>query len=470
MPDLVPVAVETRALRGASAVDLYARASSGADPFLLESCQRGRLGRYSFLGADPFLVLTIRDEGAEIARRDGGPERAPGGFAALRSLLAKYRAAPAADLPPLACGAVGFLSYHALHLFESIDARPADDLGFPAARFAFYDRVVAIDHERDVLHLLAVPTPEDDDVAAKLASLRAALARAPPRTDATGPARPTDVVPQMSRARFVEMVRRAKAWIREGDIYQANLAQRLSVPARDDPLAVYRRLRAVNPSPFAGLLSTREGALVSSSPERLVSLRGDLAETRPIAGTRPRGRTEAEDAALEAELRANEKERAEHVMLVDLARNDLGRVSRYGTVRVPERETVERYSHVMHLVSNVEGRLRDGLGAPELLAALFPGGTITGCPKIRAVEVVNALEPVARGPYTGSMGYVSFTGDADWNIVIRTAILARGRYHAYAGAGIVADSVPEREYEETLAKAQAMLLALEGRRTVEVRP
>ena len=253
------------------------------------------------------------------------------------------------------------------------------------------------------------------------------------------------------------MVLRAKELIAAGDIYQANLSQRFSAPLREEPWSLYRRLMEINPSPFAAFADFGPFQIVSASPERLFRVNGDLLETRPIAGTRPRGATAVENARLRRELLLNEKERAEHLMLVDLERNDLGRVCRYDTVRVDDLMALEEYSHVIHIVSNVRGRLQPGTGLRRLLAALFPGGTISGCPKIRCLEVIDALEPVRRHFYTGSLGYISASGEIDLNILIRTAVVTGGQVHVQAGAGIVADSDPGREYEETLHKAQALL-------------
>ena len=259
------------------------------------------------------------------------------------------------------------------------------------------------------------------------------------------------------------MVRRAKEYITAGEIYQANLSQRFSAPLAEEPWVLYRRLMEINPSPFAAYADFGPFQIISASPERLLRVQGDRAETRPIAGTRPKGKTAVETARLRRELLLNEKERAEHLMLVDLERNDLGRVCRYDTVEVDDLMGLEEYSHVIHIVSNVRGRLRQGTGFRDLAAALFPGGTISGCPKIRCLEVIDELEPVRRNFYTGSLGYLSYTGDMDLNILIRTAVAVEGQVYMQAGAGIVADSDPGREYEETLHKAQALLEAVSVR-------
>ncbi|MDE3118855.1 MAG: anthranilate synthase component I family protein, partial [Nitrospirota bacterium] len=299
----------------------------------------------------------------------------------------------------------------------------------------------------------------------RLAELDARLSVPAPRLDA--PMLEADAIrPGQSQAEYMARVGQVQNYIRTGDIYQANLSHRFTIDLNqcraiaEQGAALYRRLRQVNPSPFAGLFTFDDFCLVSSSPERLVRLQGRQVDTRPIAGTRPRGRDLAEDRRLAEDLLTNQKERAEHVMLVDLERNDLGRVCRYGSVRADEFMVVERYSHVSHIVSNVTGELRDGLDAFDLVPAVFPGGTITGVPKIRCMEIIEELEPVRRGPYTGSLGYLSWSGDMDLNIIIRTLVLTKGRGYLQVGAGIVADSEPAREYEETLFKAEALLKAL----------
>jgi anthranilate/para-aminobenzoate synthase component I len=263
------------------------------------------------------------------------------------------------------------------------------------------------------------------------------------------------------------MVRRAKAFIAQGEIYQVNLSQRFSAPLSSSPWKLYEDLRAINPSPFAAFADYGSLQIVSASPERFLRVQGDLIETRPIAGTRPMGETPEETHALRSELLLNEKEQAEHLMLVDLERNDLGRVCRYGTVQVDTFMDLEEYSHVIHIISNVRGTLRPGVGFADLIRATFPGGTITGCPKVRCLEILEMLEPVRRQLYTGSLGFVSYTGDLDFNLLIRTAFMTGGRVYLHAGAGIVADSDPTREYEETLHKAKALFLALHAESDVE---
>jgi aminodeoxychorismate synthase component I len=379
-------------------------------------------------------------------------------------------------LPPFFGGAVGYLGYDLVRQFEPLPELAADDLGLPDLLFAFVDVAVALDHQTETVHLMFAPPLERllgepreklyREGCDRLAELEARL-RSPSRLQPAGLPPNVTVTPGQRREAYTDRVRRCQEFIRAGDIYQANLSHRVTIEAgllglRHDTAgpALYERVRQVNPSPFAALLSFDDLVLVSSSPERLARLQDRRVDTRPIAGTRPRGRDVAEDRRLAEELLTNAKERAEHLMLVDLERNDVGRVCRYGTVRVDEFMVIERYSHVSHIVSNVTGMMRDGLDGFDLIRAAFPGGTITGVPKIRCMEIIEQLEPVRRGPYTGSLGYVSWSGDLDLNILIRTLVLTGNRGYLQVGAGIVADSDPDREYQETLFKAEALLKAL----------
>ncbi len=449
-------------------------AGCGATSFLLES-GRGpeNIARYSYFGSDPYLVLTgglnryALRTGARRVSLEGLP------FSALAGLIRNARMSARPHHPPFLGGGVGYLSYDAVRCFERLPNLAAHDLPIPELQFAFYELLAAYDHSSGWLHLIYSPAPERwlseprdklyREGCDRLAALRAKLLRSGP-DDAPPPLPAMTFAPGFSREDYVARVRQCQDYIAAGDVYQANLSHRFQVEAAEGamrPADLYRRLRAVNPSPFAGLLTFEDVSLVSCSPERLVSLRGRRAETRPIAGTRPRGRSRDADRHLSEELRTHPKERAEHLMLVDLARNDLGRVSRYGSVRVDEFMTLEGYSHVSHLVSNVTGTLRDEFDGLDLVRAVFPGGTITGVPKIRCMEIIEELEPVRRGPYTGSFGYLSWTGDVDLNIIIRTLVLTGGRGYVQVGAGIVADSQPELEYEETLHKAAALRQALQ---------
>jgi len=464
---------------------------TGNYPMLLESARiNDKIGRYSFVAAEPYLIFKSRGENVELSL----PETPTGKYGKraslnrkplvkLRELLANYRTARIDGLPPFTGGAMGFFSYDFAHQIEKLPHRARVDLDIPEAYFVFVDTVVAFDHVLGKAWAIVNPgareqemgfrKPEPgqwgglyDEAADKLLALHARLLEVNSRTAVTVEAKNTSgrctLEPNITQAAFESMVRQCKEYIAAGDIYQANLSQRLSARIGDaDPFRLYAILRAVNPSPFAAYLDFGDLQLVSSSPERLVRLHEGTADTRPIAGTRRRGRDEMEMKALSAELLTNEKERAEHIMLLDLERNDLGRVCEYGSVRVDEMMVVEDYSHVIHIVSNVRGTLTPGRDAFDLVRAVFPGGTITGVPKVRCMEIIDELEPAARGPYTGSIGYLSNSGDMDLNIIIRTFVVKDGVAHIQVGAGIVADSVPEREYFETLQKAEALRKALE---------
>ncbi|MDQ7801763.1 MAG: anthranilate synthase component I [Armatimonadota bacterium] len=433
--------------------------------FLLESVEGGeRLARYSFLGAAPRLVVTYRDGRVHVGDRvQEGPL-----LPRLRELLRPYRPVRDPQLPRFFGGLVGYLGYDLVRDWERLPHRPPDDLGLPTAELGLYDTVVCFDHVRRRMRVIACAFAEEGAEAAyrrareRIEGVLDRLQRPlelPPR--ASGRLRPA-VESNMTREAFLEKVVRCKRYIRAGDIFQVILSQRFAAPVGDlDPFRLYRAARVINPSPFLFYLEFRGGRLAGSSPELLVRLEDGQVWMRPIAGTRPRGRTPEEDAALQAELRTSEKERAEHVMLVDLARNDVGRVCRYGTVRVTDLMVVERYSHVMHMVSTVRGELALGRDAFHVLEATFPHGTVTGAPKVRAMEIIDELEPVARGPYAGAVGYVGFDGTMDTCIVIRTLVIHEGVAYVQAGAGIVADSDPAAEYQETVDKAQALLRALE---------
>lgn len=462
----------------ADAYDLYQRlAVPGRPAFLLESGKGGGArARYSFMGSDPYLVLSGKGSGHSLHWRDRREDREGDPFAALADRLRASRMPKPEGVPPFFGGAAGYFAYDLVRGFERLPSLATDDLHLPDLEFAFVDLVVALDHASGSLHLVFAPPLERllGEPRGKLYQEgRDRLAGLEARLMAPGPSRPReepmfqgplDIHPDQSRTAYMHRVRQCQDLIRAGDIYQANLSHRFTLDlTKAGPhlgRALYERLRAINPSPFSGLLEFSEVRLVSSSPERLVRLDGTRVDTRPIAGTRPRGPTTVQDRLLAEDLLTDGKERAEHLMLLDLERNDLGRVCRYGSVQVDEFMVVERYSHVSHIVSNVTGVLREGLDGFDLMRAVFPGGTITGVPKIRCMEVIESLEPVRRGPYTGSMGYLSWSGDLDFNIIIRTIMLTGQCGYLQVGAGIVADSDPGREYEETLYKAEALLKAL----------
>jgi anthranilate/para-aminobenzoate synthase component I len=378
-----------------------------------------------------------------------------GGFEALGRGLGPPRARHP-DLPPFQGGFVGVLGYDLAHELERLPQRAPETLPLPPLWGLVVDEYLAVDHARDAVIAVALPrageSPKETEIRAHALFERTVRAGPPPEGREAGGRAVSDA----GAAGYRAMVARAKEHIDAGDIYQANLAHRLSWDQPGEAAWLYAKLRTLNPSPFAFFLDSGDWQLVSCSPERLLLVAGREVETRPIAGTYPR---DADDETQAQRIRADPKERAEHTMLVDLERNDLGRVCSYGSVRWDEFLTVERYSHVAHLVSRVAGTLQPGLGALDAVRACFPGGTITGVPKVRAMEVIDSLEPGRRGFYTGSAGWISFTGDADLNIVIRTALVEEGQAHAWVGAGIVADSQPQREWEETLHKARALLQA-----------
>jgi len=476
--NLVPVSCDLSADLE-TPISAFLKLRNGSEAFLLESVEGGeKVGRYSFLGVGPFLSL--RAAGDRIELRGGGTDEVRQGdpLALLRDLLGRYRPAPLEGLPRFYGGAVGYFGYDLVRRFERLPNRPPDDLGLPDCYLVFADALVVFDHVKHTIKIVANAVVDGDGGTA----YRRAVGRVEELYERL---RAPLVLPELAGrvdslqqtempvAGFVAAVERAKEYVRAGDIFQVVLSRRFSLDVPGvDGLDVYRALRTVNPSPYMFFLDFDGVQIAGSSPELLVRLEGNVVETRPLAGTRPRGRDEAEDRRREADLLADEKERAEHIMLVDLGRNDLGRVCRYGTVEVNELMSVERFSHVMHIVSNVRGRLQPGRDALDVLAACFPAGTVSGAPKVRAMEIIDELEPVARGPYAGAVGYIGFSGNMDTCITIRTIVLTRGRAYVQAGAGIVADSVPEREYVETVNKARALVRALEtaGRRYRENGP
>ncbi len=465
-------------------VSAFAKLDEGArHAFLLESVEGGeKWARYSFLGADTGLIYRIRGSRVEIDR-DGEVERFEGEsdpFARLRALLARVRPVWLPGTPLFHGGAVGYIGYETVRFFERFPEPAGAGAGAPAAEppeeaaFLLTDTLVVFDNLRHRLRIVSnAPIPLGADRAALKGAYDTACERidrivarlrAPvvPRVLAgSGSPEPIRVSPRMAPERFMALVERAKAYVRAGDVFQVVLSQRFDVDCQAAPFDVYRGLRVVNPSPYMFFLRLGSRTLIGSSPEVMVRLDSGRVELRPIAGTRPRGADEAADLALERELLASEKERAEHVMLVDLGRNDVGRVAATGTVEVDQFMTVERYSHVMHLVSNVRGRLADGLDAFDVLKATFPAGTVTGAPKVRAMEIIHELEGAPRGPYAGAVGYISFSGNMDLCITIRTLVHEEGRYWVQAGAGIVADSDPAAEHQECVNKAKALLRAAE---------
>ena len=451
-------------------VSALLKASSRAYPFLLESVEGGeKWGRFSFLGFDPRAVFRSKGDRVEII--EGGKKRikkvSGDPFQELKALMSRYRPVPVEGLPRFIGGAVGYAGYDTVRFFEKLPVEAEDDLKVWDTFFTIADTLLIFDNMTHRLRIVSNAFVENQKDALKSYKQAKGKIREIVRMLETPIHLPSIRKPKKiafssthSSNEFQGMVRKAKEYIRNGDIIQVVLSQRFSVKNAVDPMQVYRALRAINPSPYMFYLGFDGITLVGSSPEVLVRLEGNTIELRPIAGTRPRGKTHNEDMSLERELLYDHKEKAEHIMLVDLGRNDVGRVARPGTVKVNDLMAVERYSHVMHIVSNVVGTLEPGKDCFNVLRAAFPAGTVTGAPKIRAMEIIEELEKIRRGPYAGAVGYFSFSGNMDMGIVIRT-ILFKGRtIHIQAGAGIVADSDPKREYEETVNKASGMIAAV----------
>ncbi len=444
-------------------VSAYLKVAQGDYSFLLESVEGGeRLARYSFIGTEPYRILKTGGKNALVSVDP---------LLAIEEEIGKYRLVSVPGLPRFHGGAVGYLAYEAATHFEELPSPPCDPLGLPESVFMFADTVLVFDHLTHKIKIVSHAHLDGDVEGAyfkaveKIECLVERLGQ-PVRQSSTGkttrrPPSRSAVSSNLSQAEFEGMVSRAKECIFAGEVIQVVLSQRLSRITTASPFDIYRALRSINPSPYMYYLHLDECHIVGASPEMLVRVEDGIVATHPIAGTRPRGADTEEDLALEEELRRDEKECAEHIMLLDLGRNDIGRVSEPGTVEVTQVMEVERYSHVMHLVSHVQGKLRRGLSQFDALRACFPAGTVSGAPKIRAMEIIAELEPDKRGPYAGAVGYFSFSGNLDTAITIRTIVMAGDTAYVQAGGGIVADSVPEREYQESLNKAQALLKAIE---------
>ena len=438
--------------------------------FLLESVEGGEhVGRYSFLGKDPFLILRGRNGETEIEKA-GVTSKAEKPFVdTLRELMNSFQSPFVPGLPRFTGGAVGYLGYDTAAWFEPTTARAeANTSDRDDAGFMLFDTVLAFDHVQHRILLIANARISGDEdlkslyqfACAKIEFLEGELDRALSLQRTTG-GEALKLVSNFSQEGYESIVKKAKEYIAAGDVYQVVLSQRFEAEVGVDAFTVYRALRHVNPSPYMFFIRMGDRSIVGSSPEMLVRVEGRHAVTHPIAGTRPRGKTDEEDMRLAEELKRSEKEKAEHVMLVDLGRNDIGRVCDYGTVRVPTFMALERYSHVMHLVSVVEGQLAEGQDRLDALVSCFPAGTVSGAPKVRAMQIINELEPDRRGLYAGAVGYLDFAGNLDFCIAIRSILMEGGKAYIQAGAGIVADSNPTAEYEETKDKARAMLRALE---------
>ena len=469
--DFVPVAMDMMA-DTETPVSVFMRFQDTSPYcFLLDSVEGGeKWARYSFIGRDPIATIRFQANAAVITRRDGSSEKIRGNpYRIVQAVLSRYRSPRVPGLPRLAGGAVGFFGYDMVRSIEKLPYPPPDDMDMPDCHFMIADEMIAFDHLKQKLTLTVnMPTKGDlehnyEQACVRLESIARTIKGARWKADASTPPSPAaSAEPQsnMDKQYFCEMVEKAKEYIVGGDIFQVVLSQRFSVAASVDPLDVYRLLRVSNPSPYMYYLKFDDYSIVGASPEMLLRCEDGIIETCPIAGTRKRGATPEEDAALEEGLLNDEKEIAEHRMLVDLGRNDIGKVSEFGSVKLTEYMKVLKYSHVMHIASTVQGKLRKDLCAFDALMAVLPAGTLSGAPKIRAMEIIDELEPTRRGPYGGAIGYISFDGNLDCCITIRTIVFKDGKAYVQAGAGIVADSVPEKEYEESVYKAGAMLKAL----------
>lgn len=446
--------------------DAYVLLKGDEPSFLLESL--GGLiktSRYSFIGINPGMIMRSKGKDIKILRHRDTKSVEGDPLEMIRQLLQGERFITAEGLPPFIGGAAGYFGYDVIRLFEKLPHHACDDLNIPDIVLMIVNTIVAFDHIEKRGWIIATRDEKDPCGVGHDERIGEIEKRIKNGRGAVYPGRcglKIKMVSNLSRKEYVDMVRQCKEYISAGDIFQANLSQRLSADVKGiDPLNIYRVLRKINPSPFSAFIDTGDMQIVSSSPERLVRLQNGLVETRPIAGTRPRGKDQIENRRLRKDLLGSEKERAEHIMLLDLERNDLGRVCKYGSIKVDEFMVLESYSHVTHIVSNVTGDAERGKDALDIIRAVFPGGTITGVPKIRCMEIIDELEPITRGPYTGSIGYISYTGDMDLNIIIRSFIIKDDWAHLQVGAGIVADSDPDKEYQETLYKAEALLKTLE---------
>ena len=455
-------------------VSAYKKIARGKYSFLLESVEGGeRLARYSFVGTDPFMVFKSKGRDVQIVERWRADkihlEDGQDPLHILEDLLARYKWVDDPELPRFCGGAVGYIGYDTVRFFEDLPSNTIDDLDVPDCFFVFTDVLVVFDHLKHRIKVVCNPEVGSDpgttyDLATeKIDEIVKRLHETvlPPDLHEQKEYREVEPESNMTKQQFEEMVEKGKEYISAGDAIQIVLSQRLQVPLETEPFNVYRALRSLNPSPYMYYLAYDDVKLIGSSPEILVTENNGVVTNRPIAGSRPRGKSEEEDIALGKELLADEKERSEHIQLVDLGRNDLGRVCKYGTVQVDELMVIERYSHIMHIVSNVRGELADGKDQFDVLRAAFPAGTLSGAPKIRAMEIIDELEPTRRATYGGAIGYFGFSGNMDTCITIRTMLVKNGVAYIQAGAGIVADSVPETEFQESMNKAGACLKAIE---------
>ncbi len=428
-----------------------------------------KLGRWSFMGSDPFLVMRSRGDEITIIKNGVEEKRRGNPFDVLGELLKQYRVENSQSYIPFTGGAVGYFSYDLCHLIEKLPAKAVDDLNLPECYIGFYDAVVAFDHLENRTFLVSTGFQETDEnkrqnrAETRLNELKNLVLFAPPPSPPAGGKKPSKrlaLKSNFSHENYLKAVATAREYICAGDIFQVNLSQRLEVALDTAPYELYKRLRNINPAPFASYFNFDGVTIVGASPERYLKVRGDWVETRPIKGTKPRGKTPEADKALGESLLASKKDRAENIMIVDLERNDIGRVCRYGTVKVTELAILETYPTVFHLTSTVVGQMRSEKNIIDLLRATFPGGSVTGAPKVRAMEIIDELEPTRRSVYTGSLGYIGFNGDLDLDIVIRTIIIKDNKAYFQVGGAIVYDSEPEAEYIETMDKGKALIMAL----------
>jgi para-aminobenzoate synthetase component 1 len=428
--------------------------------FILES---GRGGRYSIAGLNPVAVLRGKNDELRVLENEAETVLKGNPIDLMKHYMEERKTEHNEAYPPFQGGAVGYFSYDCIRYIEKLDSVAQDDLELPDLFFLIFNDVFVFDHQENLLWCITHYEDNIESAQEHLEEMKQLWCQEVPAIyiPMQEPSFAESSV-SFTEEGFVDAVERIQEYIAAGDVFQVNLSVRQSQPLRSHPMEIYTKLREINPSPYMGYLELADFQIVSGSPELLIKKKGAEVSTRPIAGTRSRGKDEAEDEALAKELIENEKERAEHVMLVDLERNDLGRVSRYGTVEVNEFMVIEKYSHVMHIVSNVRGELEEGKDAFDIVKAVFPGGTITGAPKIRTMEIIEELEPVRRGIYTGSIGWIGFSGEMELNIVIRTLLAKDGQAHVQAGAGIVIDSNPKNEYKESLKKAIALWRAKES--------
>ena len=466
---------------GLTPLSAFAKLDAGAAGCLFESVVGGeKVGRYSFLAADPFLRFEARGTAVTVSGAEGDESlECPDPLAELERRMEPFRVARLPELPPFTSGVVGYAGYDTIRYAERLPHPPADDRGLPDLAFGFYDRMVVFDNVTKAIDVVVLAEVGEANEAAIDRGYQEACRRIdatiatlsaphdwPPPADIGSKREPACLADGAARSAFgreafLAAVERSIEYIRAGDVFQVVLSRRIDLPFTADPLELYRTLRVVNPSPFMFYLRSPSCTLVGSSPEIMVRCIDGVVTVRPLAGTRRRGATPDEDRALAEELLADPKERAEHVMLIDLGRNDVGRVAAIGSVELSDVMVIERYSHVMHITSNVTGQLAEGLSAFDALRACLPAGTVSGAPKIRAMEIIDELEPVRRGPYAGAVGYVDFNGSMDTCIALRTVVIAGGRASVQSGAGVVADSVPEKEFEETLNKAKGLLVSIE---------